>query len=200
MATGFRGSFLWIALVAAVAGEAAGQTIGHVDQVSGTSVLLIGVSPVNQRVVWASGIRGTWLRTTDGGATWQGGKVPGADSLQFRDVQGVDEQNAYLLSIGEGNLSRIYKTNDGGATWSLQFTNQEPKAFYDCMDFWDASRGIVIGDAVGGEIAILTTWRWRRHLEPESLQTDCPKPRRAKEVLRRAEPASRPSRVATPGL
>jgi photosystem II stability/assembly factor-like uncharacterized protein len=65
------------------------------EQKSGTTALLIAVSPVNENVVWVSGARGTWLRTTDGGSTWQAGQVPGADSLQFRDVHAVDANTAY---------------------------------------------------------------------------------------------------------
>ena len=133
------------------------SSVSAVEQVSGTTALLIAVSPVNDRIVWLSGARGTWVRTTDGGTTWQTGQVPGADSLQFRDVHAVDANTAYLLSIGEGSASRIYKTTDAGTTWTQQFTNSEPKGFYDCMDFWDAKRGIVMGDAIDGQIAMLRT-------------------------------------------
>ena len=55
-------------------------------QTSGTTQLLIAVSPVNSRVVWASGTGGTYVVTTDGGNTWKAGVVPGAESLQFRAV------------------------------------------------------------------------------------------------------------------
>ena len=141
-------------------------------QTSGTTALLIAVSPVNDRVVWVSGARGTYVRTTDGGMTWRAGQVPGADSLQFRDVHAIDANTAYLLSIGNGNQSRIYKTTDAGATWKLQYTNPDSAGFYDCMDFWDARRGIVIGDALGADIAILTTSdggaKWTR-IPPASL-------------------------------
>lgn len=131
--------------------------ITRTEQTSGTTALLIAVSPVDDRVAWVSGSAGTWLRTTDGGTTWQSGRVAGADSLQFRDVQAVDANTAYVLSIGNGNQSRIYKTVDAGAHWTLQFTNSDPKGFYDCMSFWDADRGVAIGDAIGSEIAMLTT-------------------------------------------
>ena len=132
-------------------------TITAVEQTSGTNALLIGISPVNEDVVWASGTGGTWVRTTDGGATWVTGRVPGADSLQFRDVHAVDANTAYLLSIGNGDQSRIYFTRDAGKTWALQFTNPDPKAFYDCMDFWDPSHGIAVSDAVNGETVMITT-------------------------------------------
>jgi len=141
------------------------REITRVEQQSGTSALLIAVSPVDENVVWASGSLGTWLRTTDGGATWQAGRVPGADSLQFRDVHAIDANTAYLLSIGNGDQSRIYKTTDAGANWTLQFTNPDPRGFYDCFDFWDAQRGIAIGDEFDGRIQMIrtddggTTWR-----------------------------------------
>src|SRR5687767_4242647 len=118
------------------------KSITRTEQTSGTTALLIAVSPVNDSVVWVSGAQGTYVRTTNGGATWQAGRVPGADSLQFRDVHAVDANTAYLLSIGNGNQSRIYKTTDAGANWKLQFTNPDSAGFYDCMDFWDPKRGL----------------------------------------------------------
>src|SRR5512146_2855773 len=69
-------------------------------QNSGTNQGLIAVSPVNPEIVWASGRGGTFAATTDGGAHWRSGVVPGAESLQFRDVQGVSAKVAYLMSIG----------------------------------------------------------------------------------------------------
>jgi len=127
-------------------------------QKSGTTQLLISVSPVNSRVVWAAGTGGTYVVTTDGGETWKAAVVPGAENLQFRDVQGVSDQVAYLMSIG-GNTTdfRIYKTVDGGATWTIQFTNETVNAFYDCFGFWTPRRGIAHSDSVSGVFPDLRT-------------------------------------------
>lgn len=120
-------------------------------QNSSTTQGLIAVSPVNDRVVWASGRGGTYVKTTNGGKTWTSGVVPGAEALQFRDVQGVSDQIAYLMSIGDNPTDfRIYKTTDGGANWILQFQNQLVGAFYDCMAFWTPKRGIAHSDSVNG--------------------------------------------------
>ena len=120
-------------------------------QKSGTNQLLIAVSPVNSRVVWAAGIGGTYVLTTDGGKTWRAGVVPGAEALQFRDVYGVSEQTAYLMSIGNyPGQFRIYKTVDGGATWNIEFKNKLNNAFYDCFSFWSPDRGITHSDSVNG--------------------------------------------------
>src|SRR5258705_11279175 len=104
-------------------------------QTSGVTARLRGVSAVSDQVAWASGSGSMVLRTTDGGATWQKLTVT-TDALDFRDIDAIDEQTAYVLSIGPGIASRIYKTTDGGTTWALQFKNDEPKAFLDAMSFW----------------------------------------------------------------
>lgn len=128
-----------------------------IPQVSNTTASLRGLSVVDSETAWASGTGGTFLRTTDGGATWSKGTVSGAEKLDFRDVHAVNANTAYLLSIGPGGNSRIYKTNDAGRNWSLQYTEQNPKGFLDCMDFWDAQHGIAAGDSVDGHFHLLTT-------------------------------------------
>lgn len=125
-------------------------------QTSGVTARLRGVSAVSDRLAWASGSGSTVLRTTDGGATWQKLTVT-TDAVDFRDVDAIDEHTAYVLSIGNGPASRIYKTDDAGVSWTLQFKNEDPKAFYDAMSFWDAAHGIVIGDSIDGKFCILTT-------------------------------------------
>ena len=124
---------------------------------TGVTARLRGVSAISDRVAWASGTNGTILRTIDGGGTWTTLAVPGAEKLDFRDVDAVDDKSAYVLSIGPGELSRIYKTADAGATWTEQFVNRDPKGFFDAMAFWDATRGIAVGDSIDGQFVILTT-------------------------------------------
>jgi photosystem II stability/assembly factor-like uncharacterized protein len=127
------------------------------QQSSGADVQLRGVSAVSENVAWASGAKGTVLRTVDGGETWTKVNVPGAEALDFRDVQGFDANTAFVLSIGPGEQSRIYKTTDGGKSWQLQFTNKDPKAFYDCFAFWDSKHGIAVSDSVDGKFPLIAT-------------------------------------------
>src|SRR5689334_21875472 len=125
-------------------------------QTSGVTARLRGVSAVSERVAWASGSGATVLRTTDGGATWSKLNVTN-EALDFRDIDAIDAQTAYVLSIGNGPASRIYKTIDGGATWTMQFKNDDAKAFLDAMSFWDANHGLVFGDSIDGQFYVLTT-------------------------------------------
>jgi photosystem II stability/assembly factor-like uncharacterized protein len=148
-------------------------------QSSGTKARLRGLSVVSSDVVWASGTGGTYVLTTDGGKHWRSGTVPDAVELDFRDVHGVDARTAYVLSAGDGDKSRIYKTTDGGQSWTLQFRNRGPKGFYDAIAFWDADHGIAMGDPLDGRFAILTTddggARWTRlpaEFSPEALANE----------------------------
>jgi len=119
-----------------------------------------GVSAVSDSVVWASGTKGTIVRTADGGRTWQTLPVAGAEALDFRDIDAIDARVAYALSIGPGEASRIYKTVDEGRHWEMQFINHDPKAFFDAMAFWNdqgGARGVAISDSVDERFVILLT-------------------------------------------
>lgn len=149
-----------LALLAACAPPPASVPSGAsawVAQRSGTTASLRGLGVVSGRVAWAGGTGGTFLLTTDGGATWRADTVPGASGLDFRDVHALDERTAWLMSAGEGGKSRIYRTRDGGRSWTLQYTNPHPQGFFDGMAFWDARHGIAYSDPVEGRFLVITT-------------------------------------------
>ena len=146
-------------------------------QNSGTTALLIAVSPVNDDVVWAVGTNSVFVVTTDGGNTWRTGVVPTQNSndVQLRDVQAVSDQIAYVLAIGNFPQDfAIYKTEDGGVTWTQQFENQLVGAFYDCFAFWTPTNGIAHSDSVNGVFPDLvttdgTTWQSIANNMPPAL-------------------------------
>jgi photosystem II stability/assembly factor-like uncharacterized protein len=120
------------------------------DVATGSTASLRGISAVSANVVWASGSVGTVLRTLDRGATWQAVGPPGTDTLQFRDIEAFGPNKALILSIGNGTDSRIYRTTDGGQTWTLVFQNADPNAFYDCMTFFNRKVGLALSDPPDG--------------------------------------------------
>jgi photosystem II stability/assembly factor-like uncharacterized protein len=133
---------------------------------TGVTARLRGISAPSSRVIWASGTGGTVIRTTDGGATWSRLEIPDSTSLDFRDIDAIDERTACVLSIGDGDASRIYRTSDAGRTWTLQFRNDNPRAFFDAMAFRDARTGFAVSDSVDGRMIVIATTDGGAHWSP----------------------------------
>ncbi len=115
---------------------------------------LRGLSPISEQVCWASGSGGTWLKTEDGGASWQTGTVAGLDTVDFRSIHAFDAQTAVAASAGQPAV--IYRTEDGGRNWN-KVHQEGGEAFFDAIQFIDAQRGYVLGDPIGGKWMILET-------------------------------------------
>ncbi|MFF3286584.1 WD40/YVTN/BNR-like repeat-containing protein [Streptomyces sp. NPDC003023] len=124
---------------------------------TGTDVRLRGLAPVSRRTAWVAGSKGTVLRTVDGGRNWLDVSPPGAEELEFRDIEAFDARRAVVLAIGEGEASRVLLTEDGGASWTESFRNTDAKAFYDCVTFFDSRHGLAMSDPVDGKYRILST-------------------------------------------
>ncbi|KAI2635860.1 oxidoreductase [Hypomontagnella submonticulosa] len=127
---------------------------------TGSDARFRGLAPVSDKIAWVAGTSGTVLRSVDGGRTWEsvGPELSGDDTaLEFRDIEAWSAEKAVILSIGEGNSSRIYITSDGGATWTQSFANEEPAAFYDCIAFENPARGMAMSDPVDGKIRLIET-------------------------------------------
>jgi photosystem II stability/assembly factor-like uncharacterized protein len=135
-----------ILLVTAAAAQSQPQI-----QASHTTESLRSVSVVSSKIAWASGTHGTYLRTTDGGNSWIPSKIADVASLDFRGVVAFSADEAFLMSSGPGEQSRIYHTLDAGQHWTLQFTNSNPKGFFDSIAFWDPKHGVVLGDPIPDE-------------------------------------------------
>lgn len=127
-----------------------------------TTASLRGLSPLTEQIAWASGSGGTWLRTLDGGETWESGIIDGLDSVDFRDIEGIDANTAIAMASGQPAL--IYKTIDGGKSWMKKYQGPE-QSFLDGMAFFK-NNGYAIGDVVDGKWMILETknmgetWKW----------------------------------------
>ncbi|WP_235023780.1 WD40/YVTN/BNR-like repeat-containing protein [Streptomyces sp. WAC05374] len=147
------------ALAAALTAPAEAAPAGAVWEVkpTGTEVRFRGLAAVSRSTAWVAGSKGTVLRTLDGGRSWRNVSPPGAEALEFRDVEAFDGRRAVVLAIGEGEASRIYRTDDGGASWTESFRNTDARAFYDCVTFFDSRHGLAMSDPVDGKYRILST-------------------------------------------
>lgn len=126
---------------------------------SNTTAELRGLSAVSGRSVWASGARGTFVHSMDGGRTWRTDTVPGATTLDFRAIHALNDGAAYMASAGEAEkgLTRIYATGNGGRNWNLVYSTNQQGVFLDAIAFWDVKHGIALSDPVDGVFFLLTT-------------------------------------------
>ena len=121
-------------------------------QNSGTTQLLIAVSPVNSACGLGTGTQWYVCLTTDGGKTLEsrcraGRRNAAIPRCARRQRQGRVSDVHWIKYTTD---FRIYKTVDGGANGTMQFENRMPNAFYDCFSFWTPKRGIAHSDSVNG--------------------------------------------------
>ncbi len=109
-------------------------------QDSGTTQGLIAVSPVNPRVVWASGRGGTFVVTSDGGKHWKAGVVPGADdgganwTMQFQNQNPGAFYDCFAFWTPKRGISHSDSVNGvfpdlrttDGTTWQDISSNMPP--------------------------------------------------------------------------
>ena len=134
------------------------QTSGLDTNLRGVSVAPVSnAKGVSAPVVWASGSNGVILRSLDAGKTWQRLRVANGDKLDFRGIVAFNATTAYVMSSGEGDKSRIYKTADGGKTWKLQYADKRKEFFLDTIACLTALRCFALGDPIEGKFLLLIT-------------------------------------------
>jgi len=134
-------------------------------QTSGIDTNLRGVSVAHDRsakdtpswAVWASGSNGVILESDDQGKTWARLRVEGGDTLDFRGIVAFSASTAYVMSSGEGDKSRIYKTTDGGKTWKLQYSDNRKEFFLDTIACVSEKECLALGDPINGKFLLLKT-------------------------------------------
>jgi photosystem II stability/assembly factor-like uncharacterized protein len=130
------------------------QTTGFNSNLRGISV---SQTSTGTYVLWVSGTKGTVLRSFDEGQSWKPLSVGGGADLDFRDIEAFGANTAYLMSSGEGDKSRIYKTTDGGKSWALQYTDKRAGFFLDSLACASRTHCFALSDPVDGRFVILTT-------------------------------------------
>lgn len=144
---------------------------GWIALQSPVSSSLRGLSALTKDIAWATGSNGSWMRTLDGGETWEHGVIGGLDTVDFRDVEAFDANTAIAVSAGQPAV--IYKTTDGGKSWERKYEGPE-EAFLDGMAFVDDRRGYAYGDPVGGKLMVLLTLNGGEAWEPLSTTPKLP--------------------------
>ena len=141
-----------------------------------TTADLRGIHSLGGGVAWASGTNGTILRTEDAGFVWQLCAIPpGAEKLDFRGIQAIDNNTAIVMSSGRGDLSRLFKTTDGCQSWKQIFTSPyTPDGFFDAILLMDASHGMLFGDPSPRALPAEPADAFRLRLTTDSGETWAP--------------------------
>jgi photosystem II stability/assembly factor-like uncharacterized protein len=129
-------------------------------QPTGVDANLRGVAAVvhrNATILWATGSKGAILHSIDAGQSWTPVHIAGAENLDFRGVQTFDGKVVYVMSSGDGEQSRIYKSTDAGETWKLQYSDKRKEFFLDALACSDATHCFALSDPVDGKFLLLAT-------------------------------------------
>ena len=86
-----------------------------------------------------------------GGGRGLPAQVPDAGALDFRAVVAFSSRRSVSPVRRAGRAVADLPQSDAGRHWQLQFTNTNPKGFFDGMVFWDATHGVVLGDPIPDE-------------------------------------------------
>ena len=124
-----------------------GGSTWNVDssQITGTTNTLWGIDFVDSLNGFACGNSGTLIGTTDGGKTWAPlGSTP---AIHWYALSFLDKSNGWIVGQDASTPSygEIYRTTDGGTTWTLAFRDSVKNAHLDAIDFTDANDGWVSG-------------------------------------------------------
>jgi photosystem II stability/assembly factor-like uncharacterized protein len=123
-------------------------------------------------VIWAAGRGGQYAVSQDGGATWRADSVAGAAQLFFTGIWARDAGSAHLLGTSfDGGLARIYRTDDGGVTWSVQWERAGDGVFFDALRCWDLDHCVAFSDPVDGAFLIARTTNGREwnEVDPDAV-------------------------------
>jgi hypothetical protein len=109
--------------------------------VVGRNENLQAVSIVDANFAVAAGFDGVVYKTFDRGMTWQSIGYPNLPGEYFiSDVKFINHNFGYVVGSRPGIAEGLFRTTDGGATWTPVF----PNGGYS-IDFTDANHGWVVG-------------------------------------------------------
>ena len=125
---------------------------------SGATAELRGLSVVDDSIAWASGARGTVLRTTDGGRSWRLMRDTAVAHLDLRSIHATDGARAVVASAGEAEkgLAAIFRIAEP-MRFERTFESRAKGVFLDAVAFWDDRHGIALSDPVDSAFFLLLT-------------------------------------------
>ncbi|MBD2767924.1 T9SS type A sorting domain-containing protein [Hymenobacter sp. BT664] len=156
-----------LSLFALLALSLPGQSQSFTQQASnlGASDRVLDIQAIDANTAWGlagpPAASGTYLRTTNGGATWQRGSLipAGLTGYSAADLFALNATTAFAVlnrSSAAGGGAVIVRTTNGGTTWTPVTTPGSaalagtqfgaPDGFANSIHFFDAQNGVCMGD------------------------------------------------------
>lgn len=129
--------------------------VGNPSNINYNTLSFRGMHVLNDNVVWVSGSQSVVAKSTDGGKTFNIMQIAGYPNLQLRSIFSFSKDVAIV--VASGSPAYIFKTIDGGLNWRMVFRNTSPEIFLDAIDFWDQTKGVVIGDPIDERFVLYKT-------------------------------------------
>ena len=125
------------------------------EQATGIVTTLNSISAVDNNIVWACGDFGKVLKTTNSGINWVVTNSPNA-SRDYYTIEGIDALTA--LVGGGPDTAVIYKTTNGGSSWSRTF--RQTSGFTDAITRMNGFPGVYefLGDPIGGRWSLFLSY------------------------------------------
>jgi photosystem II stability/assembly factor-like uncharacterized protein len=128
---------------------------------------------VNENIAWATSYDGSgagaavrdFTRTINGGQTWVAGTVNASgvtSDYGLANLSAVNKDTAWAAiypNTATTSAQGVYRTNNGGVTWSKQTSASFSSAssFINVVHFFNANDGVAMGDPENGYHEIYTT-------------------------------------------
>lgn len=97
-------------------------------------------------------------RSLDNGDTWTAVNVNMPAALTAVDIFALNKDTAFVMAADFTNLGGgMYRTTDGGTTWSRVNIFNDASSFPDGLAFFDKLNGVCFGDPINGKYEIYTT-------------------------------------------
>lgn len=89
-----------------------------------------------------------FTKTSDGGQTWQGGRIPMGVEPYGNSICAIDANTAWVTGTDVDYTNYLLQTTDGGQTWDryLEDGFVGPTSYVDFVHFFDVQHGVAMGD------------------------------------------------------
>jgi photosystem II stability/assembly factor-like uncharacterized protein len=118
-------------------------------------------SAVDMNTCWGINVNNSqFIRTTNGGGNWTVSTITGATGLYGSCISALNANIAFAAMNDPSGITSggIFKTTDGGTTWSKQNSAFPGADGYPAdIHFFDSNNGVVIGEPHNGNWEIYTT-------------------------------------------